>query len=295
MQFSQVQIESGYSKAMSLAKSHYENFPVVSVLIPKELRKHVAVIYWFARTADDFADDETLSAEVRMKLLTQFELRLKKTLSGDPSEELDAALLNTVNERNITGQYLYDLLSAFKQDVIKTRYATLEDLLDYCRRSANPVGRLMLELFGLHNQTTVELSDKICTALQLANFWQDVSLDIKKERIYVPQSYLHKFAVSEDEVMYPEKSGPNARKFKNCMHELVNITDQMFLDGEALIPLLKGVFKYEIIWTVLGGRKILEKIRKIDYNVHCERVRLSKFELLQLGISSFFYGSSQRR
>lgn len=295
MQFSQAQIESGYASAMNLAKSHYENFPVVSVLIPKELRKHVAVIYWFARTADDFADDETLSAEVRMKHMTQFEQRLNKTAGGDPSEELDAALLNTITERGITVQYLYDLLSAFKQDIIKTRYATLDELLDYCRRSANPVGRLMLELFGLHNAENVQYSDKVCSALQLANFWQDVSLDIKKERIYVPQAYLHKFAVSEDEVYHPEKSGPNTRKFKNCMRELVNITDQMFVEGQPLIPLLNGVFKYEISWTVLGGRKILEKIRKIDYNVHCERVRLSKFELLQLGISSFFYGSSQRR
>jgi squalene synthase HpnC len=295
MQFSQAQIESGYAKAMNLAKSHYENFPVVSVLIPKELRKHVAVIYWFARTADDFADDETLSAEVRMKLLTQFEGRLSQTIAGNPPDELDAALLNTITERGITVQYLYDLLSAFKQDIVRTRYATLDDLLDYCRRSANPVGRLMLELFGLHNPGTVELSDKICSALQLVNFWQDVSLDVKKERIYVPQTHLHKFAVSEDEVYYPEKYGPNTRKFKNCMRELVNITDQMFIDGQPLIPLLNGVFRYEISWTVLGGRKILEKIRKIDYNVHCERVRLSKFELLQLGMSSFFYGSNQRR
>ena len=288
-------ISIGYTKALALAKSHYENFPVVSVLIPKELRKHVAVIYWFARTADDFADDETLSAEIRMKLLTQFEERLRQTAAGNPSDDIDAALLNTIKEKSITVQYLFDLLSAFKQDIVKTQYSTMDDLLDYCKRSANPVGRLMLELFGLHNAKTVEYSDKICSALQLANFWQDVSLDIKKERIYVPQDYLHKFAVVEDEIAQPEKAGPNSKKFKNCVRELVNITDQMFLDGEPLIPLLHGVFKLEIVWTVLGGRKVLDKIRKIDYNVHRERVRLSKIDLLLLGISSFFYGSSQRR
>jgi len=171
----------------------------------------------------------------------------------------------------------------------------MDDLLDYCKRSANPVGRLMLELFGLHNAKTVGYSDKICSALQLANFWQDVSLDIKKERIYVPQDYLFKFAVIEDEIARPEKAGPNSKKFKNCMRELVNITDRMFLDGAPLVPLLNGVFKFEISWTILGGRKVLDKIRKIDYNVHHERVRLSKFDLLQLGIASFFYGSSQRR
>jgi squalene synthase HpnC len=295
VQISQRQIESGYAKALSLAKSHYENFPVVSVFIPKELRKHVAVIYWFARTADDFADDETLSAEVRMQLLTQFEEQLKHTVEGNPSGELDAALLNTINERKITAQYLFDLLSAFKQDIVKTGYSSMDELLDYCRRSANPVGRLMLELFGLHNKQTVQYSDKICSALQLTNFWQDVSIDIKKERIYVPQDYLYKFAVTEDEIARPEKTGTSTRKFKNCVHELVNITDEMFLEGELLIPFLNGIFKYEISWTVLGGRKVLDKIRKIDYNVHRERVRLSKFDLLQLGIASFFYGSGQRK
>ena len=287
-------IQSGYTKALALAKSHYENFPVVSVFIPKELRKHVAVIYWFARTADDFADDETNPAEQRMQLLISFEERLKNTLANNPAEDLDAALFNTITEKDLNPDYFLALLSAFKQDVIKTRYNRFSEVLDYCNRSANPVGRLLLELFVLHHPETVKYSDKICTALQLANFWQDVSLDIKKDRIYIPFDYMDKFAVTEDDIFKFEKSGIGSRKLKNCLKELVLLTDDMFSEGEKLIPFLDGLFKYEILWTVLGGRKVLDKIKKIDYNVVRERVSLSKTDLLQLGIESIFYGSRER-
>lgn len=290
----QLNINSGYTKALALAKSHYENFPVVSVFIPKELRKHVAVIYWFARTADDFADDETIPAEQRMQLLISFEERLKNTLANNPAEDLDAALYNTITEKDLNPDYFLALLSAFKQDVIKTRYNRFSEVLDYCSRSANPVGRLLLELFGLHHPETVKYSDKICTALQLANFWQDVSFDIKKDRIYIPFDYMDKFAVTEDDIFKFEKTSIGSRKLKNCVKELVLLTDGMFSEGEKLIPFLEGLFKYEILWTVLGGRKVLDKIKKIDYNVVRERVSLSKTDLLQLGIESIFYGKRKR-
>ena len=294
MQYSSGQIDSGYAKALALAKNHYENFPVVSAFIPKQLRKHVAVIYWFARTSDDMADNESMPALERMKLLTQFEERLQQTIAGKPLEDIDAALLNTINEYDISTKYLFDLLSAFKQDVIKSRYATLGEVLDYCSRSANPVGRLMLELFGLHHPETVKYSDKICTALQLANFWQDVSLDIKKDRVYIPAAYLDKFGAEESEII-AQKHGPDSKKLRNCLRELVNLTDEMFVEGEKLLPFLEGFFKYEILWTILGGRKVLDKIRKIDYNVHCERISLSKTDLLKLGIESLFHGTGKRK
>ncbi|MBP3526524.1 MAG: squalene/phytoene synthase family protein, partial [Opitutales bacterium] len=185
-------LESAYAKCERLANSHYENFPVAK-MVPKRLRKHVAAVYAFARTADDIADEEHESIAEddpsRIERLAEFEAQLDVS---DPSgldprwNWIFAACSDTVKKFSIPKSLFRDLVSAFAQDVVKKRYADFPELLDYCRRSANPVGRLVLLLHGFSDEERFAMSDDICTALQLANFWQDMRVDKLKNRIYIP-------------------------------------------------------------------------------------------------------------
>lgn len=282
----QKRVAEGYAEARELASSHYENFPVVSLFIKKELRDHVAVVYWFARTADDIADEGTSGEEERIRQLDDFKTKFESALSGNPDSALHAALLNTISEKKLkTGDFLA-LLSAFRQDVHKKRYATMAELLDYCSRSADPVGRIILDLHDIHDEEAKRESDSICTALQLANFWQDVSVDIKKGRIYVPEEIYGKYKIAETEF------GPNTPSpdFKACMHELCNYTDALFESGKPLIKKLPRPLKFEIAWTVYGGKKILENLRKIDYTVNLERVTLTKVQFISAAIRAVLNG-----
>ena len=161
-------------------------FPVVSILVPKNLRKHVAIIYWFARTADDFADEGNMSEDERIEKLNDFENSLNDLLNGKFKSPFEQALHQTIKQKNLTPQLFFDLLKAFKQDVVKKRYNDFDEVLDYCNCSANPIGRLILELFDIRNEEAFNYSDKICTALQLTNFYQDIEIDYEKGRIYFP-------------------------------------------------------------------------------------------------------------
>ncbi|MCE1189232.1 MAG: squalene synthase HpnC [Ignavibacteria bacterium] len=278
-------IARGYSEAMQLATSHYENFPVVSILIPKELRKHVAAIYWFARTADDIADEENFAPEERIKKLDAFRIRFEQTLQGSYFEPVDAALAASITAYQLPTHCFLDLISAFRQDIFKHSYVDLPELLNYCQRSANPVGRLMLALFGVTDPAAVEASDCICTALQLANFWQDVSIDIHKGRLYIPDNYLTKYGVSYSDI---EKMA-DTPGLRACMVELLQYTEKLFDQGDLLLPYLHGRFKYEIIITILGGRKILAKIKKIEYTIARKRVKLHFTDIIHLLVKSAFY------
>ena len=173
-------IESAYSEALEFTKNHYENFPVVSFLIPKEIRKNVAIIYWFARTADDIADEGTCTPEERVKKLNEFEDRFTELINGNYVTPLEFALYNTIETKNLTAEHFYNLLKAFRQDITKNRFSDFPDLLAYCKNSANPVGRLILELNNIRDAEAFACSDKICTALQLTNFWQDAAIDLRK-------------------------------------------------------------------------------------------------------------------
>jgi squalene synthase HpnC len=186
-----------YLQALNFAKTHYENFPVVSLLIPKRLKKHIGIVYWFARTADDIADEGNVSEEIRLEKLNEFESNFIKSLKGEGSNGFEIALSNTITVKKLTPKYFTDLLSAFKQDVTKGRYANFDEVLNYCKRSANPVGRIILELFNIRNEKANEYSDKICTALQLTNFLQDSLIDYKKGRIYLAKDEMQKYSVSE--------------------------------------------------------------------------------------------------
>jgi squalene synthase HpnC len=278
-------LNSAYSKSLKFAKSHYENFPVVSFLIPKNLRKHVAIIYWFARTADDCADEGNFSEGERLDKLNNFEYRTKQLLIGKAESDYEIALANTIIEKNLTAENFYNLITAFRQDVIKNRYENFDEVIDYCKHSANPVGRLILELFDVSSEEAIIYSDKICTALQLTNFLQDVSTDYKKGRIYLPQDEMEMLQITEKLFEHKE----NNHKLKQLVKHSVDRVQNLFDDGKKLFPLLSGRLKVEIIWTVAGGEEILDQIRKNDYNVLNNRPELSKTRMVSLFFKSLIY------
>ena len=275
---------SAYNEAIKFAKNHYENFPVISFLIPKDLRKHIAIIYWFARTADDIADEGTLTQAERLIQLNEFETRLTETLKGNYSNQFDLALHSTVKEKNLSPEYLYNLLKAFRQDITIKRYEDTSSLRSYCVNSANPVGRLILELYNIRNEDAFNYSDSICTALQLTNFWQDTAIDYQKGRIYYTIKDMEKYGVTENMFEF-RKNNFNLREM---VKSNVDQTLKMFDKGYNLLPFLHGRLKYEIKWTILGGEMILEKIRLSDYDVLNIRPHITKKDFLSLLIKSFF-------
>jgi len=274
----------GYTKALDFAKSHYENFPVVSFLVPKRLRKHVAIIYWFARIADDIADEGNEKPGVRLVKLDEFEQNFKKALDGKPGSDFLFALSETISDLNLTHKHFTDLLYAFKQDVVKKRYATYEELLNYCNHSANPVGRLILELFNIKNEEAYYYSDKICTALQLTNFFQDTKVDFNRGRIYYPQDEMEKYGVTE-KMFELNENNLNLQKLANFNVEKARL---LFIDGNNLLMLLKGRLKLEISWTVRGGEAILDKISKNNFDVLNKRPVLSKTDFVKLFFATIF-------
>ncbi|KAF0152803.1 MAG: Phytoene/squalene synthetase [Ignavibacteria bacterium] len=271
-------LTESYKNAEGFAKSHYENFPVISLTLPKEARKHIAVIYQFARQADDITDEGEVNSESRTESLELYESQLADCSSGKFANDFWAALYNTINDCKLNKQYLYDLLSAFKQDIHTKRYSHYENLLDYCRRSANPVGRLVLEVCGVRNEEAFLYSDSICTALQLTNFYQDVSVDIQKGRIYIPQIEMTKFGVEEK--IFEEKQ-INAN-FKSLLKYQIDRTRLLFVEGRKLLPLLPKPLLVQIKMTILGGEKILDKIVELDYNVLAQRPKLNKFDYIRI-------------
>ncbi len=269
--------DPAYQSALEFARTHYENFPVVSFLIPAELRKHVAIIYWFARTADDMADEGVLSEEKRLAGLSNFEERFSRMLQGEYASVYEEALHNTINERNLSPVHFTNLLRAFRQDVTKKEYMNYDELLSYCTDSANPVGRLILELHSVRIHEADLYSDKICTALQITNFLQDVKLDYQKGRIYLPRHELEEYGI--DKKLF-EESKINLN-FKRLIKFNVNRTQLMFDEGRKLLKFLSGRLKYEIKWTILGGEAVLKKIRQNDYDVFI-RPHLTKIDFLKL-------------
>lgn len=273
---------SAYKKALGFAKCHYENFPVVSFLIPKKLRKDVAIIYWFARTADDYADEGNLTQEQRLKKMNSFEARLTALLSGEIKDEYELALYETIRKNKLSPEHFYNLLKAFKQDVIKKRYYNFTELEEYCRNSANPVGRLILELFNIRNPEALAYSDNICTALQLTNFYQDIKSDYQKGRIYLPMDEMEYFGVEEKVFQLNE----NSLNFKRLIKYNIERTRALFDSGKNLLSFLDGKLKIEIKWTILGGEAILKKIEDADYDAIHQRPKLSGKDFFLLLIKS---------
>jgi squalene synthase HpnC len=252
---------------------HYENFPVASVLLPARLRPAVEAIYQFARSADDLADEGDASNEERLAALTAYEDALTRIEQGQKAEStLFTRLGQVITDYSLPIQPFRDLLSAFKQDVITKRYPTFDALLDYCRRSANPVGTLMLHLYQLATPQNLRDSDAICSALQLINFWQDVAVDWQKARIYIPLDDMERKSVTQDEI----DQALLTQRFQALLQFEVNRTRDMISSGAPLALRLPGRIGWELRLVVQGGLRILEKIERVDYDVFHRRPTLTK-------------------
>lgn len=258
---------------------HYENFPVASLLLPAHLRKAVEIIYAFARSADDLADEGDASPEDRLAALSAYERELDAIGRGaSPETRLFIDLSGVIQDYDLPLSAFYDLLSAFKQDVGTLRYASHESLLDYCRRSADPVGRLMLHLYKAASDENLAQSDAICSALQLINFWQDVAIDWNKQRIYIPQEDLVRFNVSESHISRQIAD----RHWQALLRFEVERTRTMMLYGAPLALRLPGRIGWELRLVVQGGLRILEKIESVQYDVFRRRPRLEKSDWVRI-------------
>jgi squalene synthase HpnC len=256
-------------KTMSI--NHYENFPVASFLLPARLRPAVRAIYAFARTADDIADEGDASAEQRLAALSAYQHELDRLEAGQGTDSaLFDSLGKTITSCHLPVHPLRDLLSAFAQDVTTTRYASFDELIDYCRRSANPVGNLMLHLYQAADADNLRDSDAICSALQLINFWQDVAIDWKKGRVYIPLEDLRRFGVTETDLT----QAASGDAWRRLMHFQVERARTLLLSGAPLALRLPGRIGWELRLVVQGGLRILERIEAVDYDVFRRRPEL---------------------
>jgi squalene synthase HpnC len=256
---------------------HYENFPVASLLLPARLRPAVETIYAFARSADDLADEGDAPAENRLASLSEYEAQLHLIQQGrQPEAPLFRDLAKVITQYKLPLQPFYDLLSAFKQDVTTIRYADYDSLLDYCRRSANPVGQLMLHLYEAADPQNLRASNAICSALQLINFWQDVAIDWQKNRIYLPLCDMHHFGVPE--VSLQENIVDS--NWRALMQFEVERARALMLSGAPLALNLPGRIGWELRLIIQGGLRILERLEKVDYDVFRHRPQLGKKDWL---------------
>lgn len=262
----------------AVSVDHYENFPVASILCPPGLRPAVAAIYWFARTADDIADEGDAPPAARLADLAAYRHDLAAACRGDkPSprwEGVFAALARAIAAHQLPSQPLHDLLSAFEQDVVKHRYADRSELLDYCRRSADPVGRMILHLHGVRGEQAVARSDAICTALQLINFWQDLGVDAARARIYAPRTDLDRHGVAEADLLQ-HRDSPAVRAM---VAGLAQWSRELMLQGAALVHEVPGRAGWELRLVVQGGLRILDKIEAMDHATLLSRPRLRGFD-----------------
>ena len=267
-----------------MAVDHYENFPVASFLLPRHLRPAVKTIYAFARSADDIADEGNASDDERLARLSAYEASLDDIAAQrKASSPLFETLDNVIRDYQLPLQPFRDLLSAFKQDVITKRYENDEDLLDYCRRSANPVGALMLHLYGAATEENLKDVNAICTALQLINFWQDVAVDWKKNRVYLPQEDLRHFYVSESQIAHAEVN----QAFRDLMQFEVNKARQLMLSGASLPRRLPGRIGWELRLVVQGGLRILDKIEAVRFDIFRQRPTLTSPDYLIMLFRAF--------
>jgi squalene synthase HpnC len=260
-----------------LARTHYENFSVATWFLPRSLRQHFFNIYAYCRISDDLGD-ETGDPDASLRLLDQWEVELNACYAGHPRHPVFVALAETVRTLDIPRQPFADLLKAFRQDQTITRYPRFEDLLGYCRYSANPVGHLVLYVCGYRDAERQTLSDFTCTALQLANFWQDVSVDYSKGRIYLPLEDLNRFGVAKSDIA----SAQNNAAFCEMMRFEVNRARDWFEQGLPLIRKVSRDLAIDIELFSRGGQEILKAIERQEYEVLGRRPTISKTRKLAL-------------
>lgn len=253
---------------------HYENFPVASVLCPPRIRPAVVAIYHFARTADDIADEGDEAAEPRRALLREYRTELEFALQGGPRagrwERIFGPLAARITEHRLPAAPLRDLLEAFERDTANPWYDDRAGLLDYCRCSANPVGRLLLHLYGIHDDEALQQSDAICSALQLINFWQDLSVDLPRGRCYVPLADLQRHGLTREELL-ARRAGPAMRAL---VRDLCDWAGILMRQGAALPLRVPGRAGWELRLVVQGGLRILEKIAAMDHATLRQRPKL---------------------
>jgi len=296
-----VTLDDAYAVCERIARRHYENFPVASLLLPAAMRPHIAAIYAFARAADDFADEGNRTPAERVALLEEWGGRLSACVRSEtavrPSPEsripnpkplapcplslapepdaIFLALGHTIRSCSLPADLFEDLLSAFRQDAGTKRYATWAEVMDYCRRSANPVGRLVLRVAGHADARLDRASDAVCTALQLTNFWQDLERDWQKGRLYVPRADYERFGARLEDldarVMSPA--------WRNALSEMTARTRRLFEEGRAVCDGLGGRLRYELRLTWLGGVRILDRLEQKGFDVFTARPTLGRSDV----------------
>lgn len=267
------ELQQAYEACQALAESHYENFPVASRLMPARLRPHVAAIYAFARTADDFADEPGREPAERLRLLDEWRRRLDGEFFPGKDclpDMIFRALADTRARFDLPAQLFHDLLSAFRQDVVTARYQSWTAVLDYCRRSANPVGRLLLRLSGYRDDGLDRASDAVCTALQLTNFWQDLAVDWPRGRLYVPEETWR--AAGADPAMLDRRQ--LTAEWTAAMRACGERTRRLFDQGRPVCDGVDGRLRYELRATWLGGSRILDRLETVNFNVFASRPAL---------------------
>jgi squalene synthase HpnC len=267
-----VSVDDAFAHCEARVKAHYENFPV-GLFVPRKKRRYVYALYAFARIADDFAD-EPIYEGVRQEKLDQWEALLHAAYRGEAEGPVFVALRETVRDLDVPKELLLALLSAFRQDTQKNRYASWEELLDYCRRSANPVGRLVLIVFEQEDPELPALSDAVCTALQLANHWQDAAIDYARDRIYVPEDMMRRHGVGT----WDFSTGRVTDGFRGLMAELIARTRELFERGRPLCDRVGRELRFEMRLTWLGGMSILDRIEAVGADVFAQRPRHSALD-----------------
>ncbi len=283
-------LDEAYRACEHLAQSHYENFPVASRLMPAHLRKHVAAIYAFARTADDFADEPGREVGERLRLLSGYRARLHAPRAGAPdqdhlAERIFSALHDTIQRFELPVSLFDDLLDAFTQDVTTHRYATWPAVLDYCRRSANPVGRLVLRLSGYRDDRLDAASDAVCTALQLTNFWQDLAVDWSRGRLYVPEDVWQIHGADPATLNSRKMTAGWVAALRDCGER----TESLFVDGRPVCDGVTGRLRYELRATWLGGMRILDRLQRADFDVFAERPALGTADALVIACETLLW------
>jgi squalene synthase HpnC len=254
------QVEAAYAHCQTIVRGHYENFPVASFVLPKKLRRPIAVIYAFARSADDFADEGGWDSETRLAKLKDYDGKLDDIAANRSLDDpIFIALADVIAQHKLPLQLFHDLISAFRQDVSKKRYTTLDEVWDYCRRSANPVGRLLLHLLDAATPENLQRSDAVCSALQLINFLQDIEQDfVENGRIYLPLEDMTRFGVTESHIA--EMRSDEA--MRGLIRHEIHITRERMLEGEPLGRAIRGRFGFQLRLMINGGLRVLDLLEQ---------------------------------
>jgi phytoene synthase len=284
-------LSDAYQECERLAREHPENFPVASWLLPQHLRKHVAAIYAFARTADDFADEPGRNSAERLARLDEWQrlLNSRHTRVGGDAR-LFEALAHTREEFALPVELFEDLLSAFRQDVSKHRYESWDEVFDYCRRSANPVGRLVLRLFGYDDARLDRASDAVCTALQLTNFWQDFAVDWKRGRLYLPAEEWQASGARTADL----DRGAVTPEWQAALGKAALRTRDLFDAGRLVADDVRGRLRYELRATWLGGVRILDRLEAMQFDVFTRRPTLRLPDGLVIALKTVFWKRHNR-